>query len=76
VAGLSSSFQESSYILATLVIFSGDFFDFGDFSFLFKDYNVASSISGPNSICIVRQQLFFTCTLYPLKAKADRYHRS
>ncbi len=42
------------------------------------DYNVASSISDPDSMWIVRQQLFFTgnCTLGPIStSKCDSYNR-
>ena len=37
------------------------------------DYDVASSISDPNSMWIVRPQLFFQCTLRPLNATLGRY---
>ena len=40
------------------------------------DYDVASSISDPDSMWIVRPQLFFSCTLRPLNAAKDRYNRS
>ena len=40
------------------------------------DYDVASSISDPDSMWIVRQQLFFSCTLRPLNAAKDRYNSS
>ena len=40
------------------------------------DYDVASSISDPDSMWIVRPQLFFKCTLRPLNAAKDRYNRS
>ena len=40
------------------------------------DYDVASSISDPDSMWIVRPQLFSSSTLRPLNAAKDSYNRS
>jgi hypothetical protein len=37
-------------------------------------YDVAAAISDPDSLWIVRPQLFFSCTLRPLTARVDRYN--
>ncbi len=39
------------------------------------DYDDASNISDPDSMWIVRQQLFFTCAVNPLNATRGRYNR-
>ena len=39
-------------------------------------YDVAAAISDPDSLWIVRPQLFFSCTLRPLTARVDRYNNS
>ena len=39
-------------------------------------YDVAASISDPDSMWIVRPQLYFSCTLRPLNAAVDRYNNS
>ena len=39
-------------------------------------YEVASAISYPDSMWIVRPQLFFSCNLLPLTARVDRYNNS
>ena len=39
-------------------------------------YDVAAAISDPDSMWIVRPQLFFSCTLRPLTARVDRYNNS
>ena len=41
-----------------------------------EDYDVAAAIADPDSMWIVRPQLFFSCTLRPLTAKVDRYNNS
>jgi hypothetical protein len=38
------------------------------------DYDVASSISDPDSMWIVRPQLFFKCTLRPINASKHGYY--
>jgi hypothetical protein len=38
------------------------------------DCDVASNISDPDSMWIVRQQLFFKCTVRPLNATRGRYN--
>ena len=38
-------------------------------------YDVASAISDPDSLWVVRPQLFFTCTLRPINATKGRYNR-
>ena len=40
------------------------------------DYDVAAAISDPDSMWIVRPQLFFSCTLRLLTAMVDRYNHS
>jgi hypothetical protein len=39
------------------------------------DYDVASAISDPDSMWIVRQQLFFACTLRSLNSNKGHYNR-
>jgi hypothetical protein len=39
------------------------------------DYDVASAISDPDSLWVVRPQLFFKCTLRPLNSTKGRYNR-
>ena len=41
-----------------------------------SQYDVAASISDPDSMWIVRPQLYFSCTLRPLNAAVDRYNNS
>ncbi len=41
-----------------------------------EEYDVTASISDPDSIWIVRPQLYFSCTLRPLNAAVDRYNNS
>ena len=41
-----------------------------------EDYDVAAAIADPDSIWIVRPQLFFSCTLRPPDATVDRYNHS
>ncbi len=38
-------------------------------------YVVEDALSGPDSLWIVRPQLFFQCTVRPLQARADGYGR-
>jgi hypothetical protein len=39
-------------------------------------YDVAAALSDPDSMWIVRPQLFFSCTVRPLTARVDRYNNS
>jgi hypothetical protein len=39
------------------------------------DFDVASAISDPDSVWIVRPQLFFQCTVHPLNAAKGSYNR-
>ena len=39
------------------------------------EYDVASAISDPASMWIIRPQLFFTCTLRPLNSRPGPYNR-
>jgi len=39
------------------------------------DFDVASAISDPDSVWIVRPQLFFQCTVHPLNAAKRPYNR-
>jgi hypothetical protein len=39
------------------------------------DFDIASAISDPDSVWIVRPQLFFQCTVCPLNTAKGRYNR-
>jgi hypothetical protein len=40
------------------------------------DYDFEAALSDPDSMWIVRPQLFFSCILRPLTARVDRYNNS